>query len=496
MTDVNTPLEQGAPLTIDQTINGWFEPISFHVNAVLMYSVEIAGKELPLILIWLGFAALFFTLYLGFVNIRYFGHAFKLLFRSKVIDKDAPGEITQFQALMASLSGTVGLGNIGGVAVAISVGGPGAALWMTILGVLGMSSKFVEVTLGVKYRVQKDPENPRAVTGGPMYYTRAWFDRAGLSLVGKILAVFFAIACIIGAIGGGNMYQANQAFEQSVAVTSVDGASFLDGYGWAFGLVLSVLVAVVIMGGLKSIAKVASKLVPFMALVYVCMGLYVIGFNVDQLMPAIQTITDMAFSPEAGIGGVLGAIFVGIQRAAFSNEAGLGSAAIVQSTANSKEPVETGMVAMLGPFFDTIIVCNITAIVIVISGAYVGVDPDNVKGVALTSEAFESVLPSFKYALTAAVILFAYSTLISWYYYGAVGFKYLFGENKFGEYAFKLIFCACVVVGSSMNLKHLMAFSDATFLSMAIPNIIALYLFAPEVKKDLKDYVQRIKSKE
>lgn len=559
-------------MSFDENINNLFEPVAKISSDVVFFSVPIMGVDLKLILVWLAFAAIFFTLYLGFINFRYFGHAVRLLF-GKAMDKTPEGEINQFQALMASLSGTVGLGNIGGVAVAISLGGPGAVFWMTVMGFLGMSSKFAEVMLGVKYRTHPDPEKPHKVSGGPMYFLRVGFGRlnpvVATSVFSSFIAVFllaifaalvamnekaaadcpwpifglcfqnvsmtfytlvggfvfalsffamfltkllfsklgkdvsagglsggffaglFAVLCVVGAIGGGNMYQANQAFEQVVIATGGEDISFLAQYGWAFGLALALLVGVVIIGGLKSIANVASKLVPLMGGLYLLAGLIVIGLNLGSLPSAFGTIFNAAFSMQAGIGALLGGLLIGVQRAAFSNEAGLGSASIVQSTTNTDGPVGTGMVAMLGPFIDTIIICNITGLVIVLSGLYA--DVEGIKGVALTSMAFESALPNFRYVLTAIVLLFAYSTMISWYYCGAVCFRYLFGEKDKVETIFKVFFCGCIVVGASANLSHLIGFADAAMLSMAIPNIIGLYLFAPEIKRDVKAYIQKLR---
>ena len=481
---------------IDATIDKFFEPITKIASDIIFFSIPlieegetidgqpVAAQDIKIILIWLSFAAVFFTLYLGFINVRFFGRSIKLLF-SDGMKKREDGEVSQFQALMASLSGTVGLGNISGVAIAISTGGPGAVFWMTVMGFLGMSSKFAEVMLGVKYRHHPDPENPRKVSGGPMYYLKEGFFRLNMPLIGKIFAGLFAVFCIIGAIGGGNMFQANQAYKQALIATGGNTGILAD-YGWGFGLVMALLVGIVILGGIKSIAGVASKLVPVMGGLYVMAGLIVIALHINQVPQAFITIFHAAFSFEAGIGGLLGGLLWGVQRAAFSNEAGLGSASIVQSTANTDGPVGTGMVAMLGPFIDTILICNITALVIVTTGVYT--QANGTTGVELTSMAFESVMPSFKYILTVAVILFAYSTMISWYYCGAICFRYIFGESQKIENIFKVFFCCCIVVGASAELNNLLGFADAAMMSMAIPNILGLYLFAPEIKRDLKKY--------
>ena len=477
-------------MSIDTQINDFFEPIARFSESIIFYSIPlIGGHNIKLILIWLASVAIFFSFYLGFINLRYFCHAVRLLF-GKGMKKSEDGEISQFQALMASLSGTVGLGNISGVAIAISTGGPGAVFWMTVMAVFGMSSKFAEVMLGVKYRIHPDPDHPHKVSGGPMYFLKEGFSRKGLPAVGSFMAGLFAMFCIIGTIGGGNMYQANQAYEQALVATGGE-QSFLVNYGWAFGLAMAILVGMVILGGLKSIANVASKLVPGMAGIYLFAGLAVILMNVTEVPSAIYTIFHSALSFEAGLGGFLGGLLVGIQRAAFSNEAGLGSASIVQSTTNTDGPVGTGMVAMLGPFIDTILICNITALVIVITGVYT--QADGIAGVALTSMAFESAIPMFKYVLTGAVMLFAYSTMISWYYCGATTFRYLFGEHDKTENIFKVFFCLCIVVGASAKLGNLIGFADAAIISMAIPNILGLYLFAPEIKRDVKEYIQHLK---
>ena len=479
-------------MSIDKTIDAFFEPITKVTFDIVFYSIPLVeGQDVKLVLLWLAAAAIFFTVYLGFLNVRCFTHAWKLLFGKGM--KPTDGEISQFQALMASLSGTVGLGNISGVAIAISVGGPGAAFWMTLMGFLGMNSKFAEVMLGVKYRIHPYPDNPKRVRGGPMYYLKEGFERKNMAMVGKALAVLFAVLCMLGAIGGGNMYQANQAYEQAVLATGGD-ASFLVGYAWVFGVFLAILVGMVILGGIKSIAAVASKIVPLMAGIYILAGFVVIGAHLVDVPAAFGTILSSAFSMTAGIGGLIGGILIGVQRAAFSNEAGLGSASIVQATTNTDGPVGTGIVAMLGPFIDTIVICNMTALVIVLTGVYT--ETDGITGVSMTSMAFESVLPNFQYVLTVAVMLFAYSTMISWYYIGATGFRYVFGQNDKFESIFKIFFCLCVVVGSAAKLSNLIDFTDAAIISMCIPNIIGLFLFAPEIKRDVKEYLLSLKAKQ
>ncbi len=481
-------------MSIDAQINQFFEPISKAVEGVILYSVPFLGQDVKLLLVWLASISVFYSFYLGLLNVRYFRHGFSLLFRKGMV-KSEDGEISQFQALMTSLSGTVGLGNIAGVGAAISIGGPGAALWMTIMGFLGMSAKFAEVMLGVKYRIHPDPENPTKTAGGPMYYLRVPFDRMGIPVVGAIVAGLFAIFCAIGAIGGANMFQANQMVAQLVNATGGEEHSPIADYAWLVGAVIAVMVGIVIIGGLKSIAAVSSRIVPLMAGIYLLCGLVIIITNIGALGDAVSVIVSSALSMEAGLGGLVGVILVGVQRAAFSNESGLGSAPIVQSTTNTDGPVGTGMVAMLGPFIDTIIVCNITALVIVITGAYSqAAAGGDLQAVELTSLAFELSIPYSQYLLTVCVFFFAFSTMIAWYYNAAICVRYLARENDIVEFIFKILYCLCIVIGASAQLSHLLSFTDSVFLAMAIPNVLGLYLLAPEVKRDVKEYIERLKN--
>jgi len=479
-------------MDIDSRIDQIFEPFSQGLASVVFYAAPVTGFDIKLILVWLVIASVFLTLYFGFINIRCFGHAFNVL-RGKYDTPGSDGEISRFQSLATSLSGTVGLGNIAGVAVAVSVGGPGAVFWMAVMGFFGMSAKFAEAALGVKYRHHRDEDHPDRISGGPMYYLRDAFDNRNIPYVGHVLAGIFAVCCIGGALGAGNMFQANQAYQQVLNVTGGE-ESFLADKGWLFGLFLAVLVGSVIIGGLKWIAAAASKIVPVMGIIYLVAGLIVIGIHYQSIPGAFVTIFQMALAPEAGLGGLLGALLMGVQRAAFSNEAGVGSAAIVHSTARTNEPISQGFVGMLGPFVDTIVICMVTALVIVISGAYV--DGAEMEGVALTSRAFESAIPWFPYVLSLTVFLFAYSTMIAWSYYGLKCSTYLFGEKTYVELIYKVIFCLFVIVGSSAALDNVILFSDAMIFAMAIPNIIGLYVLAPSLRKDLKEYLQNIKNKD
>ena len=464
-----------------------------HNFAVIVYDEKVPilhpngdkqQKGVPFIVIWLVVGAIFFTIRMGFINLRGFRHAIDLA-RGKYDDPNAPGQVTHFQALTTAVSGTVGLGNIAGVAVAISLGGAGATFWMILAGLLGMSSKFVECTLGVKYR-EIGPDG--RVFGGPMSYLRKGLERQNKKGLGKFLAAFFAILCVGASFGGGNMFQANQSFE---AVKGQIPA--IAEYGTAFGLIIMILVAAVIIGGIRSIAKVTSRVVPFMASIYIIACIIVISVNIENIIPAFTAIIDGAFSPSALKGGVIGVLVLGFQRAAFSNEAGIGSAAIAHSAAKTNNPPSEGFVSLLEPFIDTVVVCTLTALVLIFTGKH---EVAGMAGAQLTSDAFGSVISWFPYILTAAIFLFAFSTMISWSYYGMRAWTYLFGKSKRTELTYKFIFLVFVVIGASISLGAVLDFSDMMILAMAFPNIIGLYLMSGEVRQDLREYLQRLKNGE
>lgn len=444
---------------------------------------------LPIIVCILIGGAVFFTLYFRFVNLRLFGLSLDVVQGKYSNPKDA-GEVSHFQALSAALSGTVGLGNIAGVAIAISLGGAGATFWMIMAGILGMSSKFTECTLAVRYR----KINERGiVSGGPMYYLSEGFANKGFAGLGKIFAIVFSIACVGAAIGAGNMFQVNQAYLQFQYVTG-ESESFITGYAWLFGLAMAILTALVIIGGIKSIANVTDKLVPLMCGVYVLAGIVILIMNFGEIPRAFSEIMGGAFNPKAVAGGVLGAMIQGFRRGAFSNEAGVGSAPIAHAAVRTKYPASEGIVALLEPFIDTVIVCTTTAIVIVITNNHHNPNPSD--GVKITSMAFSSELPFFKYILSLSVMLFAFSTLISWSYYGLKSWTYLFGESRISDTLYKLFFCLFIIIGSASSLNSVMDFGDAMIFAMAFPNIIGLFLLAPEVKTELARYVGKIRSGE
>lgn len=501
---VNVPTQN-----VSENINIGFAPIVDAIGSVLMFDPfayfgfdnkvydnegnvythangDAKTTNIPFIVVWLVLGALFFTFKMGFVNFRGVKHAIELV-RGVYDNPNDKGEVSHFQALVTALSGTVGLGNIVGVAVAISLGGAGATFWMIIAGIIGMSSKFVECTLGVKYRnIHSDGE----VSGGPMYYLSKGLKLRGLGGLGKILAFMFAILCVGGSVGGGNMFQANQAFAQA---KSIPFLSFLEGNGVYFGIVLAILVGIVIIGGIKSIANVTDKIVPFMVGIYVLSALTIIGINFAYIGEAFSQIVNGAFSPDALKGGVVGVIIVGFQRAAFSNEAGVGSASIAHSAAKTDEHVSEGIVALLEPFIDTVVVCTMTALVLIFTGF--ADDTQGLQGAELTSAAFQSALGDWSaYVLAVAAILFAFSTMVSWSYYGLKAWTYMLGESKAAEYAYKIMFLVFVVIGSSAGLGAVIDFSDFMILGMAFPNILGLIIMSGEVKADMKDYFVRIKS--
>ncbi|WP_254054683.1 sodium:alanine symporter family protein [Roseovarius sp. EL26] len=483
---------------IDEKVNeifanstGWF--VSFIFS-------PFPGTSFPWIVAWLVIAATVFTLYFAFIQFRAVGHAISLV-KGDYSDPNDAGEVSHFQALATALSGTVGLGNIAGVAVAVGIGGPGATFWMIMAGLMGMASKFTECTLGVKYRNEYEDGT---VSGGPMYYLTKGFAERGIP-GGRILAVMFSIFCILGAFGGGNMFQANQAHAQ---ITNVVG----NYPGWITGVIFAGIVFAVIVGGLKSIASVTEKVVPFMGVLYVLAALVILLMNIDKIGWAFGQILDGAFTGAGVAGGMVGALIQGFKRAAFSNEAGVGSAAIAHSAVRTKEPITEGFVSLLEPFIDTVVICTMTALVIIITGQLVQ-DPttglylldegastiqtvDGNKGVALTSAAFSSAFGWFKYVLALAVILFAFSTMISWSYYGLKAWTYLFGEGQGKELTFKVIFCIFVVIGAAANLGPVIDFSDAAIFAMAVVNVLGLYFLMPIVKRELHSYMSRLQSGE
>ncbi len=501
---------------IDAAINGAIQPVADALSQFVFFEINIFGARVPVVVLWLIVAGIFFTVYFRFVSLWGFKHALRLV-RGDYTRPEQHGEISPFQALSTAVSGTVGIGNIGNIAIIIAVGGPGAIFWMIIAGFLGMSIKFAECTLAVKYRSE---QSTGKISGGPMYSLEkglATFhlryptlhhqgntpmeilERALGSLrfrrVGKLLGIFYGIGIVIGCLGIGNMFQSNQALAQFIVMTGGQEASWFADKGWLFGVIMASIVGVVILGGIKSIARVTEVIVPFMAIFYVGLSLVLIGMNYAVLPAAVVYIIEGAFAPQGITGGVLGVIIVGFQRAIFSNEAGIGTSAIAHSAVRTDEPVTEGFVGLLEPFIDTIVICTITALVIattmVAAPGYL--ESTGTTGVAMTSMAFSRVIPYSQYLIAFAALLFAFSTTISWAYYGMKGWSYLLGEKVWLGNIFKFIFCAFIVIGCALHLDAVLSFSDALVFLLCIPNIIGLYILAPTIKRELNAYWKRLK---
>ena len=494
---------------IDKQIDEWFTPIADWWERVVFFTVPLAeGISIPMVLILLVCGGIFFTIYFRLVNIRKLPVALRAIQGKYDEIEQQPsadgtpvaGELTHFQALTAALSGTVGLGNIAGVSVAIAIGGPGATFWMIVSGLLGMTTKFVECTLGVKYR---DVGEDGQTYGGPMYYLTKGLREIGVGRLGKVLAVIFAIMCVGASLGGGNALQSNQAIAQLTSTLGVEG-SFVK---TSFGVGLALLVGIVIIGGIRRIGRITEKLVPFMGIVYLLGSLTVVAVHYAYIGEAFGLIIGQAFSPTAGLGGVVGVLITGFRRASFSNEAGIGSAAIAHSAVKTRYPASEGLVGLLEPFVDTVVICTLTALTIIFfnsqgvftygiqdqwGNVLIGDGKQAVGGVELTSMAFESVIPHFSVVLTVAVFLFAFSTMLSWSYYGIQSWKFLFGRSRWADLSYKVLFLLFVVIGAAATLDSVIKFSDAMILAMTFPNIIGLFLLAPKVRKELARYLNAI----
>jgi AGCS family alanine or glycine:cation symporter len=487
---------------IDESVNEVFEPVRDVLTDIVFFDVRVFDSEFPLIVGWLVVAGLIFTGIFGFVQFRHLGTALRLV-RGRYDRPDAPGEVTHFQALTSAVSGTVGLGNIAGVAIAVSIGGPGATFWMILCGLLGMATKFVECTLGVRYR---EIDDQGRVSGGPMHYLRKGLAERGLPRLGRVLSLLSAVMLLFFAFFGGNLFQVNQSLEQLVTTTE-DHTGFFAGSGGAllFGVVVAALVAAVLLGGIRAIGRVTSRLVPAMAIVYVTACLAVILFNAAEVPDAIGTIVTEAFDPQGVTGGLIGALIIGFQRAAFSNEAGVGSAPIAHAAVKTGRPATEGLVALLEPFVDTVVICTMTALTIVVAAGPAYVEARDVAaqggdvsgttvGISITSDAFETALPWFPAVLTVAVFLFAFSTIITWGYYGQKAWSHLFGEGRVTGNVYKVLFCLMIVTGALLSLGTLVDLADAFLFLAAVCNIIGLYLLVPVARKELRKllaYVRR-----
>ena len=472
----------------------FFDPFSFwevydtkiydpNGQALRFKNGDLVHQEIWLVVVLLIGSAVYFTFYFGFINVRAFRHAWKITF-GKFTKKSDDGEVTPFQALSAALSGTLGLGNISLVAVAIAVGGPGATFWIIVAGLFGMTTKFVECTLGVKYR---KIDEKGEVSGGPMYYLSAGLAKRGWQKTGKFLAIVFAIMCVGGTLGGGNMVQANQAFD--MIKTTLPAAA---DYAIWIGVAFAVAVGFVIVGGIKSIANVTDKLIPGLVVVYTGFSLVIIGMNWSHLGEAAALIWNGAFSPDGMKGGILGVMMIGFRRASFSNEAGIGSASIAHSTSKTSVPVTEGMVSLLEPFIDTVVVCTMTALVLVFTGF--AADTQGLNGSALTAAAFRSVFPWSDWVMLVCIVLFGFATMVSWSYYGMKSWAYLFGDKWWIKQSFNLLFLFCTVLGTASSFGAVVDFSDMMILGMAFPNLIGLWILKDEVKRELRAYWKQVRN--
>ncbi len=493
---------QEKPQSLDQQIDASFgNATSWFTDSILAEIPITENIGIPWVLVILISGALYFSTYFKLINFSGFFTAINVV-RGKYDYVDKPsnkendntesGEVSHFQALTAALSATVGLGNIAGVAIALSIGGAGATFWMILVGFLGMASKFVECTLGVKYR---EITADGTVYGGPMYYLKNGLKGIGLSKFGKVLSILFAIMCVGGSFGGGNMFQVNQAFKLFEYVTG-GKESFIYGQGWIFGLVMAIFAGIVIIGGIKKIAKVTDKVVPVMVLVYVLAVITILFMNYTQIPNALSQIINGAFNPTGIAGGFVGVMIQGFRRGAFSNEAGIGSSSIAHSAVKTNYAASEGLVALLEPFIDTVVVCTMTALALIITGQIIpGNEISYEQGAILTSKALESGITWFPYLLTIAVILFAFSSMISWSYYGYQAWSYLFGRKKSTGNIYKIIFCIFTVIGAAATLNSVVDFSDAMVFAMMVPNMIGLVLLAPKVVKELQRYKSAIMNK-
>jgi len=471
-------------------LNDLFGVVNGYLATVLFFDV-IPGEEasMPFVVAWLVVGAVFLTIRMGFINLRALRHSVRIL-RGRYARPDDEGEVTPFQALTTALSATVGLGNIAGVAIAVSIGGPGATFWMIIAGLLGMTSKFTEATLAQTYREVRPDGH---VMGGAMEYLSRGFSEIGWPRFGYALAIIFCVMTIGGSLGAGNAFQVSQSLS---AVKQNIG--FFESYPWVFGIIMGTMVGVVIIGGIKRIAHVAEALVPTMVVIYLLAATWILLARADEIPSAFTLIISSAFSMEAGIGGLIGVLVQGFKRAAFSSEAGIGSAAIAHATAQSHYPVRQGIVALLEPFIDTVVICTMTALVIIITGVYNAPEHADLvarsQGAALTSVAFGEVISWFPIILSISVVLFAYSTMISWSYYGERCWSFIFGER--GSMIYKVTFIIFIMIGSVTKATNILDFSDLLILGMAFPNFIALYVFSGKVKRMLDEYMAKLKSGE
>lgn len=477
-------IQQSFAFNLDAEIEKYVTPVSDKIYHTMFFNINLFNVQIPLIILWILVAGLFFTFYFRWIGIWGLKHSIEVLKTPK--ENGAGGEISPLGALMAALSGTVGLGTIAGVAISISIGGPGAAFWIMFGAILGMTLKFAEVSLSLKYR-RFLPDG--TVAGGPMHFIAHGLTRRKMRWLGQPLAVIFAYLCIGGGLTGGNMIQINQTTRQIINITGGDNGIF-HGFNWVIGLLCAILIGVIIIGGVKSITKVAMKAVPFMIYLYLGAGIIILCANWCNLPHTIYIMLKEAFLPSSVAGGIVGIMIIGMRRSVQTNEAGTGSAPIVYAPAQTDEPISQGFIALIEPFL-TGLVCLLSAAIVVSSGVYLHQAPGTVNGIEMTSRAFESIYPWFKYVLSVVVILFALTTVISWAYYGQKAWNYIVGEGKKRTLVYQLFFLAFTVIGSVLNVKTIINLTDSMMLGMAVPNCLAMYFMAKELKVDLIKYCQK-----
>ncbi len=480
-------IQNAQAMNVDAVMDKYVAPICDKIADFVFFPVTIGTSQVPIIIFWILFAGLFFTIYFKGVSLWGLKHAVENLIKPADENSDSNGEVSSFQALATALSGTIGIGSIAGVAISISIGGPGAAFWIFVGALLGMSIKFVEATLAVKYRrFNLDG----TVSGGPMHYIAHGLTRKKLRWLGQPLSALFALLCIGGAISGGNMIQINQSAHQLVHITG--GAnSIIHGYTWVFGIIIALLVWMSVVGGIKSISKITTILVPSMCFLYIGASLIVIMANYSAIPHGLLVIVKEAFHPQAVAGGVFGTIIIGLRRSVQCNEAGTGAAAIAYAAVKTNEPLSQGFVALIETFL-TGILCLLTSFAILFSGTFI-MGAQGISGIELASTAFQSVISFFPYILSLVVIMFALSTLISWAYYGLKAWNFLLGEGTKRNLTFNLIYCIFIVIGSAMNVGSVIYITDAMMVAMCVPNIIALYIMSPEIKRDFNEYCKKYK---
>ena len=475
-------------MTVNDFVENYVGKITDAIAAFIFTPISIFGAQVPIIILWILFAGIFFTFYLRGIPIWGFKHSLKVISEAKK-DNGGDGEVSAFQALSTALSGTIGMGSIAGVAIAISIGGPGATFWILVGAIFGMSLKFVEASAALIYRTFN---LDGSVSGGPMHYIAHGLTKKKMRWLGQPLSVLFASVFIGAALSGGNLIQINQTTKLLIDVTGGE-TSFLASHAWVMGVSVAIVVGLITIGGIKSIGRVTEKIVPFMCMLYVIGGIAVVAVNYQHIPHAFAVILKEAFFPQSVVGGIFGTIIIGLRRSVQTNEAGTGSAPIVYAATKTKDSVAPGFVSLIEPLICAMM-CILTAFIVTVTGTY-QTEPGQITGIEMVSDAFAMVLPFFPKILTVVVMLFALSTIISWAYYGQKCWNFLFGEGFKRSLTFNIIYLIVIIIGSELNVKSVINIVDAMMISTSVPNIIALYILAPEIREELRLYCQKMKLK-